>query len=254
MSELVLLLPTTMDELEKEEFDLYEVLDLNRDADASLIRRAYRKKALLYHPDRIREEDKKLEARHNFERVALAYSILSDDKKRKRYDETGSLNLDDTEFDWKEWLDEQYGGIVSMEKVEEFKKSYQHSEEEREDVLQAYVDAKGSIDGIIEQVMCSSVEDEPRFREIIEEAINEGKLKRYKAFKASKSEAKRRKRKAKKEAEEAEELARELGLNKKTGSEDSLAAMIRARSSQRMENMISNLEAKYSKPKRSKKA
>ena len=63
--------------------DYYEVLGVNRSANADDIRRAHRKLALQYHPDR--NKDKSAPAR--FAEIQQAYEVLSDDEKRKRYDE-----------------------------------------------------------------------------------------------------------------------------------------------------------------------
>lgn len=63
--------------------DYYEVLGVNRSAGADEIRRAHRKLALQYHPDR--NKDKQAPAR--FAEVQEAYEVLSDEEKRRRYDE-----------------------------------------------------------------------------------------------------------------------------------------------------------------------
>jgi DnaJ-class molecular chaperone len=63
--------------------DYYEVLGVNRSANADEIRRAHRKLALQYHPDR--NKDKSAPTR--FAEIQQAYEVLSDDEKRKKYDE-----------------------------------------------------------------------------------------------------------------------------------------------------------------------
>ena len=62
---------------------LYKTLNVNEDASPSEIKKAYRAKARETHPDLNNDSDKA------FKKVALAYSILSDNTKRKEYDETG---------------------------------------------------------------------------------------------------------------------------------------------------------------------
>lgn len=62
---------------------LYEELGVHRDASASEIRRAYRKKALLSHPDKNPGD---ADAAHKFLRVTLAFEVLSNAEKRARYD------------------------------------------------------------------------------------------------------------------------------------------------------------------------
>ena len=71
--------------------DYYEVLGLNRDASAEDIKKAYRRLAMKYHPDR-NPGDK--EAEEKFKEVSEAYEILSDDDKRSRYDQFGFAGVD----------------------------------------------------------------------------------------------------------------------------------------------------------------
>ena len=66
--------------------DLYEVLEVERGAAHEEIKRAYRRLALKFHPDR-NPGDKEAEAR--FKECAAAYDVLGDEEKRKRYDQFG---------------------------------------------------------------------------------------------------------------------------------------------------------------------
>ena len=71
--------------------DYYEVLGLQKGASAEDIKRAYRKAAMKYHPDR-NPGDK--EAEEKFKEVGEAYEVLSDDDKRARYDQYGFAGVD----------------------------------------------------------------------------------------------------------------------------------------------------------------
>ena len=71
--------------------DYYEVLGVQKSASADEIKKAYRKAAMKYHPDR-NPGDKEAEAK--FKEVGEAYEVLSDDGKRQRYDQFGFAGVD----------------------------------------------------------------------------------------------------------------------------------------------------------------
>ena len=66
--------------------DYYEILEVPRTADAEQIKKAYRKAAMKYHPDR---NPNNKEAEEKFKEAAEAYEVLSDDSKRRKYDQFG---------------------------------------------------------------------------------------------------------------------------------------------------------------------
>jgi molecular chaperone DnaJ len=65
--------------------DYYDVLNLPKDASKTKIKKAYRKLAMKYHPDRNKASD----AEEKFKEISEAYAILSDDEKRSQYDQFG---------------------------------------------------------------------------------------------------------------------------------------------------------------------
>ena len=71
--------------------DLYKELGVSRDADASAIKKAYRKLAQQYHPDRNADN---AQAEDRFKRISAAYTVLSDEKRRRDYDEFGEIAID----------------------------------------------------------------------------------------------------------------------------------------------------------------
>ncbi len=71
--------------------DYYEVLGIEKGASADEIKKAYRKTALKYHPDR-NPDDK--EAEEKFKEAAEAYDVLSNPDKRARYDQFGHAGMD----------------------------------------------------------------------------------------------------------------------------------------------------------------
>ena len=73
-----------------EKRDYYEVLGVQKNANADEIKKAYRKAAIKYHPDK-NPGDK--EAEEKFKEAAEAYDVLSNPDKRARYDQFGHAGM-----------------------------------------------------------------------------------------------------------------------------------------------------------------
>ncbi|MFA5662148.1 MAG: DnaJ domain-containing protein, partial [Bacteroidales bacterium] len=71
--------------------DYYEVLGVDKNASAEEIKKAYRKKAIQFHPDK-NPGDKTTEDK--FKEAAEAYDVLSDPNKKSRYDQFGHAGVD----------------------------------------------------------------------------------------------------------------------------------------------------------------
>ena len=71
--------------------DYYEVLGLNRDSSEDDIKKAYRRLAMKYHPDRNPDNPR---AEEHFKETKEAYEILSDPRKRSAYDQHGHAGVD----------------------------------------------------------------------------------------------------------------------------------------------------------------
>ena len=77
------------------DFEYYEILEISKDADGETIKKAYRKMALKYHPDRNQGNK---EAEDRFKQINEAYQILSDPEKRSIYDRHGKAGLEGRGF------------------------------------------------------------------------------------------------------------------------------------------------------------
>ncbi len=71
------------------EQDYYEILGVDRNASKDEIKKAYRKLAMQYHPDRNKDPD----AEEKFKKISEAYAVLSDDEKRAQYDRFGHAGI-----------------------------------------------------------------------------------------------------------------------------------------------------------------
>jgi len=85
--------------------DYYETLGLSKGASAEDIKKAYRKLAMKYHPDK--NKDKPKEAEEKFKDLSEAYEVLADQEKRTRYDQYGHAGVESTfrqgGFDWSDF-------------------------------------------------------------------------------------------------------------------------------------------------------
>jgi len=254
----------------------YKVLSVSKSATADEIKSAYRRLALKHHPDKATAENKDT-AHRAFQELAFAYAVLSDERRRKRYDVTGrteeSLGLGDADtdddFDWISYYKEQYEDVISGEAIERFAEEYKGSDEERDALLQAYEEHEGDMTQVYETVMTSDPAlDDTRFREIINEAIERNEVQAHNKFTTeSKKSINARIKRAQTAGKEAEEYAKEIGVhdklfgskkagNKKGGGgsdESGLAALIQQRQKGRAGNFLADLEAKYAPKSKGKK-
>ncbi|KAL8926079.1 MAG: hypothetical protein Q9172_001958 [Xanthocarpia lactea] len=272
------------------DIDPYTTLNLTPSASNAEIRTAYKRLALKHHPDKA-EPSQKSSANSTFQNIAFAYAILSSPHRRTLYDTTrstsetlSSLSQDD-DFNWLSFFRTQYSSLSAVS-IDEFSNTYKRSGEERKDLLVSYAKYKGKLNGVFEDVLLSNpLEDEDRFREILNEAIGKGEVEGYPAY-VNETQASKNAR-MKKARQEAEEAEREQRANEKYqsifggdgegpnespvankendtdvsgadpmtkrqkkamrahGDLGNLAAMIQSRNKARGETFLDNLAAKY---------
>jgi curved DNA-binding protein len=97
------------------ETDYYKILGVNKTASENVIKKAYRKLAMKYHPDHTKGDKS---AEETFKKISEAYAVLSDKEKRKQYDTFGSAGFQQRYsqedifkgFDFESVLSEMFGG------------------------------------------------------------------------------------------------------------------------------------------------
>ena len=72
------------------ERDYYKILGVNKTASKAEIKKAYRKLAMKYHPDHTKGDKA---AEEKFKQISEAYAVLSDEEKRRQYDEFGAAGF-----------------------------------------------------------------------------------------------------------------------------------------------------------------
>ncbi|XP_055937664.1 dnaJ homolog subfamily C member 9-like [Argiope bruennichi] len=223
---------------------LYDVLSVENTATAEQLKQAYKKMSLLVHPDKAVEHNRE-ECTRKFQILSKVHSILSDSEKRQLYDETGivedenNASMDDASPEFWENYWRALFPRITISAIEKFLANYKGSDEEKEDLKNAYMKAKGDMDKISEIFIGYTIEEEDRLCMILKEMIKQKEVPSYPKFKnESPTKKAARKKRHTKETAEAGEVMR------------SLATSIQERKVERergFNDMIARLEAKYAK-------
>ena len=159
----------------------------------------------------------------------------------------------DSETTWLDYFKHMFDGQVTEESIKEYEKKFKDSEEERLDVLSAYCTFKGDMFKVIDSVPCSTLNDIERYQGIITSAIKSGEVQDFpKYLKINPKEFKKRQKQALKEAKEAEIALQEMkkeSVDQEDLEQEELKKLIMTKNKQRMEDMVQNLEEKYTKRK-----
>jgi curved DNA-binding protein CbpA len=106
---LLLLIIQIISRKTDDENDYYKILNVNKDATEADIKKAYRKLALKWHPDK--NPNNREEAEEKFKKINEAYSVLSDKNKRRQYDMGGTdFNFDFGSFNPDDIFKDFFGG------------------------------------------------------------------------------------------------------------------------------------------------
>jgi DnaJ family protein C protein 9 len=211
----------------------YEIFEVEKLASQDEIKKAYRKLALRYHPDRVGGDTEKFKA------LSIVYATLSDPTKRSLYDNTGEIDAEDEGEDFKNWY-EYFRTLfpkLTVGKLEEFSAAYKGSEEERVDLIEAYKRFGGNMEKVMSVVILAEKGEEERLCCTIDSIISFGDLECTSDYEKFKSKSK--------SAAGNNKKSKEKRVKKGDFSESDLAALILSNSSSRG-NSFANVMAKYS--------
>lgn len=158
---------------------------------------------------------------------------------------------DEEDFNFADFCKEQYQSVVDFKMLDEKKIEYQGSEEEHRDLLAAFEKHEGDLDRLYEDVIfCNVIDDDERFRAIIDRAIAESKVQAYAAY--TEEPEKKKQRRLKQAQKEAADAAKEQEDMKKrpkkkaqaASGEFDLAAVIQRRQVDRAGGFLSNIHNK----------
>ena len=226
--------------------NLYEALNVSKTAKESELRRAYHKLSLKVHPDRVTDSEK-AEATRKFQVLGKLYGVLADEEKRVLYDEQGIVEDEDDNItqdrNWVEYWRLLFNK-VTIDDIKSYEKNYKGSEQELEDLKSAYMEYEGDMDQILDNILCSTIDDEPRFHDLIKGWIKSAEVPSFPAFqKETVKKRQKRKRTHEKEAMEASQAAAELNAD-----DSDLTSLIRARQQSRAkeaDSFFDSLAEKY---------
>ncbi|XP_074603638.1 dnaJ homolog subfamily C member 9 [Brevipalpus obovatus] len=222
---------------------LYDLFGIPSDASDEEIRKSFRRLSLKYHPDRYPDakEDEYKDITARFQTLAKANMVLTDEQKRKLYDETGLVEDDDgnlkSEDEWMEYWRCLFPEITT-EDIDGYIAKYIGSDEEKQDLKTLYVKYEGDLDIIYEYMIGY---DEDRTREMLDKMLAAEEIPAFDNF--VKEPAAKRTKRLKKVTRERKES---IKLKKKMSEDpqNSLVAAIRNRR-QNFDSMVESLEAKY---------
>lgn len=173
--------------------DLYQILQLNSNAEIQdgkinaiaictselifvhliiAVKKSYYRLAKLYHPD-CNDTANEEEAKAKFNIIHNAYSILSDEAKKKLYD-VGSKVLFTKATIAAKW--ENFLVEVNEKDIGISRKRYQGSQDEENDIIREFVIGKGSLTHLLNNIPFMRREDENRIIEIVKELIENKKV------------------------------------------------------------------------------
>lgn len=246
------------------DIDPYATLEVSVKASPAEVKKCYYKQCLKHHPDKQKDSN-----HEKFQKIQFSYAILSDVTRRKKYDETGSLEEVDLEsdhgFSWKEFFDSAKSQEITPELIAQDREVYQNSADETRDIIEAMDFYDGDFMTLFEVIphLEYSKEEEKRLYDKVSKLVQDGEVSDSAAWKKytknRSKEIRKNTKKMAKEAKEADKLAHEIGSRKDmqkalNGTENDLQVLIQRKNSQKsnaMDKVLGKYTRKSSKRKQS---
>lgn len=133
-----------------------------------LVKSSYYKLARIFHPDRVSVEEKAA-ANDKFNIIQQAYSILTNEEKKERYDSGECDVLFSQKTRSGHW--ERHMKVVSDDDFERVAQGYKNSAKEKEDIIREIVVGNGSMTHLLNHIPFMRIEDQPRISAIIKELM-----------------------------------------------------------------------------------
>lgn len=245
---------------------LYDVLQVSKEATSDVIRKAYYKASLACHPDKCvtGDESERMRRTRQFQSVGEAYRVLMDTRLRSIYDRTGKVPdrselYDGESVDWSDYFKTLFQSVTA-EAIQKMRLEYIDSEEETSDLYMYYEQFEGDMDLILEHLLFSSPEEEPRYQRLIQQGIQSKKLQDYSKWSSTTlpAQVQRRWKRAKREAASVSRLAKATpptkaaatGRGPQVDSEQDLFMAIAANRQKSQAELFERLERKYTSPKK----
>jgi DnaJ family protein C protein 9 len=239
--------------------NLYEIFQVSSEAKTSEIKKAYMKLALKHHPDKGGDAG-------TFQALSMIHSILSDEEKRKIYNESGLIdsdaddNLESSEQNFEFWND-YFRALfpkLTISAIEKFAKEYIGSKEEETDLLNAYEKCSGDCLKIMDLIMFAEEGEEQRIVSKLDSLIKENKIVSNKKYEKSKEKLLQKYEKYIQKIVNEQEIEDDGEQNKKkrkhskkesetANGDDDLAMLIQMKNQKKSENdLFSKIISKYS--------
>jgi curved DNA-binding protein CbpA len=230
----------------------YDLLDVARDASVADIKRAFRRRALVVHPDRNPGAD----AHAAFQRLRQVHDVLVDEDRRSLYDEGGEAAVDgtgDSGTDAAFWANAS--ASLTPDDIVEYEKKYPASTDERDDLKEHYQRFSGRVDKVVDYIPFAEDSALTRFIAVWDSMIEAGELARTGAYERARKGLEKRGKKAATSSEAKKRVAkRRKGEGNETGADAALTALIQGRAAQRAQAFNSWADSLAEQPPRKKTA